>query len=419
MGAHVLPRRFRLWVGAATLSQTGDAVLYFALGWYASAHGGVAAGLVLAAVTVPRAVLMLLGGAVADRFGPRAVLLAADVAMAGVGMIAIVGVAWSGTPLWLLVALAAVTGTLTSFAFPAAGAYPARVVEGPAIPRALALRNAGGQLAMLAGNPLGGLVVAAGGMIAVLGVDALSFVAVVAVVALVRTLPAAMALPRRPLVREIADGLRIAAAEPALRMVFALYAVAGGLVIPLEALLLPLLARAAGWTPVATGLVAGSIGVGALTGALLVARVGTHPRAGLLAGIGLAATAVGAVGLVLAPNPIWGTLAGLVDGLGLAMFIAHAGPVVVARSPATHLSRMQALQGVVQSITLVATNVLVGLLASAVGAGAATLVVAAALAVAALVAGTRRTMDRSRSRSRSGGGRESNPPGRDPRPRRF
>ncbi len=131
----------------------------------------------------------------------------------------------------------------------------------------------------------------------------------------------------------------------------------------------------------ATGLVAGSIGVGALTGALLVARVGTHPRAGLLAGIGLAATAVGAVGLVLAPNPIWGTLAGLVDGLGLAMFIAHAGPVVVAWSPATHLSRMQALLGVVQSITLVATNVLVGLLASALGAAGATLVVAAALAV--------------------------------------
>ena len=91
---------------------------------------------------------------------------------------------------------------------------------------------------------------------------------------------------------------------------------------------------------------------------------------------------------------MWGIVAGLVDGLGLALFIAHAGPVIVARSPATHLSRMQALLGVVQAVTLVVTQALVGQLASAVGAAAATLVVAAALAGAALVAGTRRVFDR-------------------------
>jgi len=393
VGAQEIPVLFRVWVGASTVSQIGDAIMYFGLGWYASAYGGGAAGLVLAAVTVPRAVLMLVGGAVSDRHGPRVVLLAADVAMATVALAALAAVAGWGTPLWLLAALAAATGTLTSFAYPSAGAFPALIVPEPVLPRALALRNAGAQLATLAGNPLGGLVVAAGGMVAVLGFDALSFVAVVVVVALVRTPPV---VPRevRSLLGEIREGVRVAAADPALRLVLGLYAVAGGLVLPLEALLLPLLARSAGWSAAETGLVAGAIGVGAFAGALGVSRTGTHRRAGLLAGIGLAGTAAGAVGLVLAPLLVWGILAGLVDGLGLALFIAHAGPVIVARSPATHLSRMQALLGVVQAITLVVTQTLVGQLASAAGAATATVVVAAALAAAGLLAGTRRTFDR-------------------------
>ena len=415
MGTQGIPARFRVWVAASTVSQIGDAILYFGLGWYASAHGGGAAGLVLAAVTVPRAVLMLVGGAVSDRRGPRAVLLAADVAMATVALTTLAAVAGWGTPLWLLAALAAATGTLTSFAYPAAGAFPALIVPEPVLPRALALRNAGAQLAALAGNPLGGLVVAAGGMVAVLGLDALSFATVVVVVALVRTPPV---VPREvsSLLGEIRAGLRVAAGDPALRQVFGLYAVAGGLVLPLEALLLPLLARSAGWSAAETGLVAGAIGVGAFAGALLVSRTGTHRRAGLLAGAGLAGTAMGAVGLVLAPGPVWGIAAGLVDGLGLALFIAHAGPVIVARSPAGHLSRMQALLGVVQSVTLVATNALVGLLASLTGPAATTFAVAAGLAAAGVLAGTRRTFDRERV---GGGGRESNPPDRGARPRRF
>lgn len=53
--------------GAVTVSQAGDGAPYFALGWAASGYGGAATGLVVAAITVPRTVLMLLGGAVADR----------------------------------------------------------------------------------------------------------------------------------------------------------------------------------------------------------------------------------------------------------------------------------------------------------------------------------------------------------------
>lgn len=60
-GTRLLPRGFRVWVGATTVSQVGDTVGYLALGWAASGCGGVAAGPVPAGVTVPGAVSMLVG----------------------------------------------------------------------------------------------------------------------------------------------------------------------------------------------------------------------------------------------------------------------------------------------------------------------------------------------------------------------
>jgi hypothetical protein len=61
-----LPRSYLVWLSGAIVSQAGDAALYFALGWAASAHGGPAAGLVLSAVSLPRTVLLLLGGVAGD-----------------------------------------------------------------------------------------------------------------------------------------------------------------------------------------------------------------------------------------------------------------------------------------------------------------------------------------------------------------
>src|SRR5256885_2238945 len=63
------PRTYLVWLAGAQASLIGDAALYFALGWAATAHGGKAAASVLTAITVPRTLLLLLGGAVGDRFG--------------------------------------------------------------------------------------------------------------------------------------------------------------------------------------------------------------------------------------------------------------------------------------------------------------------------------------------------------------
>ncbi|MCB1349496.1 MAG: MFS transporter, partial [Maritimibacter sp.] len=71
----------RLFTGVST-SQLGDQFALVATPWMVMHLTGdpLALGLVLALEGAPRALFMLIGGAVSDRLSPRAVLIAADLA---------------------------------------------------------------------------------------------------------------------------------------------------------------------------------------------------------------------------------------------------------------------------------------------------------------------------------------------------
>ena len=76
-----IPVRYWIWLFGAAVSLLGDLTMTFAIGWSASQHGGRVAGLVLLLAAAPRAALLLIGGAVGDRFGAPRVLLASCTAM--------------------------------------------------------------------------------------------------------------------------------------------------------------------------------------------------------------------------------------------------------------------------------------------------------------------------------------------------
>ncbi|MBV2152961.1 MFS transporter [Kitasatospora sp. SUK 42] len=385
--AGALPRSYLCWLAGVQAGLLGDAALYFALGWAASAHGGGAAGLVLTAITVPRTALVLLGGAVADRFGARRVLLVGDTVMLGATAVLALVAAGRSAPLWLLVAAAAVIGTVDAFHLPASGSMPRRLVPADRLPRALALRQAGGQVAVLLGAPVGGLLVTAGGLSGAAAVDAVSFGVVLLVLLRIRPgegEPAPVA--RTGLLREAASGVRLALGDPLLRVALLLTGAAAGALLPVVSLLGPLLVRERGWTAGAAGLVTGGQAAGVLAVAVLVAWRGGLARAGVGAAAGLGTASVGIALLALAADPAVAVGGGTVVGVGSGLFACHLGPLVLGGAPPSHLSRVQALLTLVQSAALVLSNGLLGLLADTAGAALPTVLCALATGAAGLTA---------------------------------
>jgi MFS family permease len=382
-----LPTAFRFWVTGALVSQLGDAAMYFALGWAATAHGGGAAGLVLAAVSVPRVLFLLLGGAVADRIGARRVMIAGDAVMLVVSLALVALAGALGTPLAMLLAVAVIFGTVDAFYLPAAGSMPRLLVDDGQLARAAAVRQTGTQLITIVGGPLGGILVAAAGFEAAAATDAVTFAVVLAIlvkVHAVRTIPRADV--RRHVVHEALDGLRVAVRTPGLRPLLLIIAGSAGFILPVSSLLVPLLTRHFDWGASGAGLIVGAQGVGAVAVALTVSRRGQAARPGLVACGGLLVAAAGEAFLAAATAAPMAVAAGAVMGIGTALFVSHVAPVLLTAAPVEYLSRVQAVFTLVQSLTLVGSNALVGQVARAIGPRE-TLLVCVGMTAASALAG--------------------------------
>ncbi|MFF4752859.1 MFS transporter [Streptomyces sp. NPDC002514] len=161
--AHRDPNVLR-WLGAYSCSMLGDNIYYIALSWAAVQTGTPAqAGLVMSASALPRAVLMLGGGVVADRLGPRRVVIGSD-AVRCAAVAAVAALLFLTSPgLWPLALLALVFGTVDAVFMPAVGALPARITGKDQLARVQGMRGLCIRLASVVGAPLGGLGVALGG----------------------------------------------------------------------------------------------------------------------------------------------------------------------------------------------------------------------------------------------------------------
>lgn len=382
-----LPIAFKVWAGAAWVSQLGDAAVFFAVGWAAAAHGGAAAGLVLSMVALPRTVLLLLGGAVGDRAGVRRVMLVGDGVMFVVAVVLAVAAWRFGTPLVLLIGAAVVIGTNDAFYLPAAGSMPRILVDADQVARAVALRQSGAQLVAMAGAPLGGVLVAYAGVPVAAAADAATFAVVFAVLWRIRPRftpepPAA----RQHILREAADGVGVALRTPGLRGVLCLMAGSAGFVLPVSSLLVPLLARSNAWPVSAAGLVVGAQSAGTIAVTLVVARRGTTSRPAVVAAVGLTTVCLGLLCLAWSPSPVLAAVSGLCCGSGVGLLVSHMTPLLVTVAPTTHLARVQALFTLTQSLALLVTNNLLGPLGQAYGPQAGLAVCAAFLATCACAA---------------------------------
>ena len=398
-------RGFRIWAGCAALSTLGDGVTSFALLWVAAGHGPGAAGLVLAAGSVPLCLLILAGGVVADRWGVRVVMVACDLAMAAVMAAFAVG-ALSGVPVAALVAVSFVGGTAAALRRPAAGVFPRLFADGDDLPRLMAGLTLLLQLATMAGPVVAGGLVAAGGLALTSGLDALTF----GIVAL------ALVLVRPPLVQEPAGepggwwaGLRTAAttARTTPGVPATILAVCGlaVTVLPLIELCVPLAGHARAWGVGGTGLVVAAWPLG---GMLVLAVVNRRGAPGArLATAGPLVAAGGAALLAVAPDAGGAAGAVLLVGIGTSLTTARLLPRFVAETPGRLLARFQAFVGLAQTGPVLVATPALGAATHQGGVEAPVLALAAVLAATALA-----VRSAERGLGRPANARRREPPGR-------
>lgn len=337
----------------------GDQIFYVALTWAAvSIMSPTKVGLVLVLGSVPRAVVLLAGGVLVDRAGPKRVIIVSDVLRTVVMVVAalVLGVGVNGAV--LIGVLAAVFGFVDGFFLPAVGAAPAFVTSQDGQTRLQALRTIVYRGAPMIGAPLASALLVAYGTAAAFGVAAALFAMSVVALSLTRMTRPDQG-PEEPgdapdqlpsVFGEIRDGLRLIVSDRRLLVVVSVLAILDfGFAGPTTAGV-PLLAAQEGWGPMGIGWVLGGFGVGAVLTAAVLAWRRPTVRAGVVAAVGLTLMSVGliALGLVerLQLHPGTGmTLAGACGafaGIGTGLFGTLVNASLIVMTPVRQLGRVMA-----------------------------------------------------------------------------
>ena len=277
-------RNFRWLFAGSLISQLGDQFTLIALPWLVLKMTGdtLVLGTVLAVMSVPRALFILIGGAIVDRYSPKRVLmLTKHVNTALLGALAAL-VLFGQLQLWLVYALALGIGLATAFSLPSGTSIMPHVMPrellGPANGTMMGVR----QITMFAGPLLAGLLIAvfgdgegavrdASGLGLAFAFDAFSFAASAWTLSKVRTrtTPAmAASQPSPPLSvwQSVAAGLRYCWSDTSLRVCFCYWGAVAFFISGPVQVAMPVLGNHVGRDAAAFGLLAGAYGAGTLVG---------------------------------------------------------------------------------------------------------------------------------------------------------
>jgi MFS family permease len=181
------PNFRRFYTGYVT-SLLGSSMSTVAIAWAVLDSGADATslGYVFAAEVVPQVLVLPVAGAVADRFGRRRMMLAADtLRCAAQGSLA--GAVFAGRPaLWVFVLLAWLVGMGEAFFTPALDALTVEIAPPGQLGNANALYGLASSATRIAGPALGGVLIALAGSGVVVAADAGSYAVSVLALGLLR-----------------------------------------------------------------------------------------------------------------------------------------------------------------------------------------------------------------------------------------
>lgn len=377
-------RRDRLahaWVVLKALSDAGDAIWTIALAWTAVQLAEPAtAGVIVAAGTIPRAVILLLGGVVADRYDARRIMVAANLARVLVLVTTAVWVFTSGPSIPLLLVAAIAFGITDAIHEPAGSTIGRQLVRPEDLPAYNGLSQTATRLGTMGGAAVGGFLVAHWGLQGSATVDAITFVVVIAFIALALKprFPLARA-EREPMLRSVARGFGHLRRTPHTRTLVLSLLGLNLFVGPALGLGLPLLALERGWGAQAVGILEATVGLGAAVGALSMLK--WRPR--FPARIGFCFLVVqGAAIPVLGVGSFWAAAAAcFVVGVTAGVASTLLGSVFAATVDGAYFGRMVSIQRLGDDVLMPVAMVGFGALAGATSVGLALVVFGSTMAL--------------------------------------
>jgi MFS family permease len=385
-------KQFRRLFAGQAVSVVGDALAPIALAFAVldELHGTPAQlGLVLAAETLPLAILILASGVWADRLNRRNVMLASDLGRAAVQATLAALLISGAAELWHVVVLAALYGIFDAGFAPAAGGLVPQLATKDHLQEANALigfaRNAG----MVIGPTLAGILIAVSGPGTAIAVDAGTFVVSAAFLVSLRVPHERHETVEHHFMRDLKGGIHEVARRRWMWTFMPAFTAYHLLALPCVLALGPVIADrelsgASSWAVIST-----SFGIGTIAGSVLVLRAKPrHPMYGATIAFMLAACqspiiAFGGSTLVIAGLQL---LAGIAVAYGFTLWDTSLGREV----PAEALGRVTSLDwftttGVmpIGFVVVAPATQLLGTQATMAAAGA----IVIALLLAALAAG--------------------------------
>ena len=202
-------RDFRLLEAGSLITGLGTQATLVALPYQVFVITGSAflTGLIGAAELGPLIIASLFGGALADRFDRRRLLLICQLALVVIAAALALAAAAGTPPVWILFVLAAALAGASAIERVVRAAIVPNTVSKERLPAAMALTYGLFQVTMVVGPGFGGVLISLFGLTTPYAVDAVSCLGMAAAAAMMSAQPPAQVEEHEPVLRSIGSGL--------------------------------------------------------------------------------------------------------------------------------------------------------------------------------------------------------------------
>jgi MFS family permease len=326
---------FRRYVIGSLISDTGSWMQVAAQGWVMATltNKAIWLGMANLAAGLPMLLLTLVGGAAADRFDKRKILLITQFAQigiaCGIGFLVLKG----QIEIWEILAFAVLLGISNSFEMPTQTALVPELVGRAEIQNGISIDRSVFHGSRVLGPTIGGYLINWLGKASAFFVNALSFVALIIAIWSLPPRPKGTAEEEEKRTSGIKDGFRFVAKDaPSLAMV-TLIATQSFCIFPIITVMMPLYVRLVLHRGADSfGFLMGVSAIGSFVGSLFLMGLSRDKRIPLMM-VNAVAVSLVVFGLSFGPSFYVAMALLIVNSLGLAMNFALCSTIVQERAP--------------------------------------------------------------------------------------